>query len=437
MTTNSLKEFYAESLGISPAVSGFCEKAEGALADRFRKADLAAEFNQAKVLSAMRKNRLSEAHFGYSTGYGYNDIGRDALENIYADVFGTEAALVRPQLISGTNALHMALSGNLRHGDEMLSAVGAPYDTLKSVIGIRETRSSLIERGVIYKQADLLPGGGLDFEGIKAAITAKTRLVLIQRSKGYSLRPSLTFEDVKALVAFVKGIKKDIICLVDNCYCEFVDTAEPGEAGADIVVGSLIKNPGGGLAPAGGYIAGKTEFVDNAAFMLTAPGLGREAGPTLGLVRNMAQGLFLAPCVVASALKGAVFAAEVFSRLGYEISPKTGESRADIVQAVTMRSPEELICFCRGVQKAAPVDSFAVPEPWDMPGYGCDVIMAAGAFVQGASIEQSADAPLRPPYAVFLQGGLTWQHAKIGVMTALAELINAGFVSEKQLGESF
>ncbi len=375
----------------------------------------------------MQDNRLSDIHFAATTGYGYNDLGRDTLESIYAGVFNAEAALVRPQIISGTHAITVALSGNLRHGDELVSALGAPYDTLRGVIGIRETRGSLKEQGIIYKQVDL-KNGAVDFEALAAAITEKTKIVTIQRSKGYEFRHSLRIEEVKEIIEFVKNIRRDIICFVDNCYCEFIDIKEPTDVGADICAGSLIKNLGGGLAPVGGYIVGKNEYIENAAARLTAPGLGKEVGPTLGILPHMIQGLFFAPTVSASAVKGAIFASALFEHFGYEVMPKPDERRADIVQAINMRSPDELICFCRGIQKGAPVDSFVAPEPWAMPGYDCPVIMAAGAFVQGASIELSADAPIRPPYTVFLQGGLTWQHAKAGIIIAVNEMVVKGYI---------
>lgn len=417
---NDLIKYIENEFGIDKKVIDFCNKIEEDIKDKFKEIDRVAEYNQYKVLAAMQKNKLSDVHFAATTGYGYNDLGRDTLESIYAEVFKAEDALVRPQIISGTHALTTALFGNLRYGDELLSVVGKPYDTLEGVIGhTREVKGSLCEHGVIYKQVDLLPDGTVDYDSIPKAITDKTKLVTIQRSKGYDYRPSLTIEEIAKIIKTVKAVRSDVICMVDNCYGEFVDTLEPTEVGADLVVGSLIKNPGGGLAPVGGYIVGKREYVENAAFRLTAPGMGKEVGPTLGVTPSLIQGLFLSPTVVSGSLKGAVFASEIYSRLGFEVMPKNNEKRADIVQAIQMKTPENVISFCHGIQKGAPVDSYVVPEPWDMPGYDCDVIMAAGAFVQGSSIELSADAPMKEPYTVFMQGGLTWYHAKIGIMTAV------------------
>ncbi len=416
----NLSDYIEKNFEIDRKVIEFCEKAEQAVTPMFKEIEKTAEHNQYKVLKAMQKNKLSDIHLSATTGYGYNDLGRDTLENIYADVFNTEAALVRPQIISGTHALTVALFGNLKYGDELLSPVGKPYDTLEGVIGkTRSVKGSLTEHGIVFKQVDLLSNGEIDYESIPKAINSKTKLVTIQRSKGYSFRPSLTIENIKELIAFVKNIKSDVICMVDNCYGEFVDILEPSDVGADLVVGSLIKNPGGGLAPVGGYIAGKEEYVENAAYRLTSPGLGREVGPTLGITASLVQGLFLAPNVVCGSLKGAVFASRIFKDLGFNVMPQPDEKRADIVQAVQMNNSEKLIKFCQGIQMGAPIDSFVTPEPWDMPGYDCPVIMAAGAFVQGSSIELSADAPLKEPYVAYIQGGLTWSHAKIGIMTAL------------------
>lgn len=417
-----------QSLGIDPKVLDYCTDIEKELETRFHYIDSIAEFNQMKVLKAMQDNRLSDIHFAATTGYGYNDMGRDTLEKVYADVFKTEDALVRPQLISGTHALTVALSGNLRPGDEILSPVGKPYDTLEGVIGITPTRGSLAEYGITYSQVEILPDGGFDWEGIKAAIKPNTKLATIQRSKGYASRPTLSVERIGELIRFLKEQKPDIICMVDNCYGEFVDSMEPTEVGADLCVGSLIKNPGGGLAPIGGYIVGKTEYVENAAYRLTAPGLGKEVGATLGIIASLFQGLFLAPQVVSGALKGAVFAANIYERLGFSVFPNGTEDRFDIIQAITLNSPEAVIAFCKGIQAAAPVDSYVSPEPWAMPGYNCDVIMAAGAFIQGSSIELSADAPIKPPYNVFFQGGLTWHHAKFGILMSLQKLYEQGII---------
>lgn len=417
-----------EDLGINPRVLDYCLEVESRLTQRFAEIDRVAEFNQMKVLAAMQKNRLSDIHFAATTGYGYNDMGRDTLESVYAEVFKAEDALVRPQLISGTHALTVALSGNLRPGDEILSPVGKPYDTLEGVIGITQTKGSLAEYGITYSQVDLKDNGDFDWDGIKAAIKPNTKLATIQRSKGYASRPTLSVARIGELVRFLKEQKPDLICMVDNCYGEFVELTEPTQVGADLCVGSLIKNPGGGLAPIGGYIVGKKEYVENAAYRLTAPGLGKEVGATLGLNAPLFQGLFLAPQVVSGALKGAIFAANIYEQLGYGVLPTGGEDRYDIIQAVTLGSPEAVIAFCKGIQAAAPVDSYVVPEPWAMPGYQCDVIMAAGAFVQGSSIELSADAPIKPPYTVFFQGGLTWYHAKFGILMSVQKLYDAGNV---------
>lgn len=417
-----------ENLGISKKVLDFGKKIEDSLKDRFQEIDENAEYNQMKVIKAMQDNRVSDIHFAATTGYGYNDLGRDTLEDVYASVFHTESALVRPNLISGTHALSIALSGNLRPGDELLSPAGKPYDTLEEVIGIRESTGSLKEYGVIYRQVDLLPNGTFDYESIKKAVNERTKLITIQRSKGYDTRPTFSVSQIGELIAFVKEIKPDVICMVDNCYGEFVERMEPSDVGADMIVGSLIKNPGGGLAPIGGYIAGKTECIDKASYRLTAPGLGKEVGASLGLNQAFYQGLFLSPTVVAGALKGAVFAANVYEKLGFQVVPNGSESRHDIIQAVTFGNPEGVIAFCQGIQAAAPVDSFVSPEPWDMPGYDAPVIMAAGAFVQGSSIELSADGPIKPPYAVYFQGGLTWYHAKLGILMSLQKLLDAGLV---------
>ncbi|MCQ4726048.1 methionine gamma-lyase family protein [Anaerotignum faecicola] len=424
-----LSEFVYEKFGISHNIWNYACKIEKDLELKFKKIDEITEFNQLKVLAAMQKNKLSDTHFAATTGYGYNDLGRDTLEQVYADVFKAESGLVRPQIISGTHALTVALSGNLRPGDEILSPVGVPYDTLQGVIGIRKEKGSLSEFGITYRQVDLLPDGNFDYDNIEKAITNKTKLVTIQRSKGYEYRQSLSVEKIGELIKFIKTINKNIICMVDNCYGEFVEKTEPTEVGADLIVGSLIKNPGGGLAPIGGYIVGREEFVENAAVRLTSPGLGKEVGATLGITPALFQGLFTAPQVVGGSVKGAVFLSALFSGLGFETLPKTDEKRADIVQCIKMKSAENVIAFCQGIQRGAPVDSFVKPEPWDMPGYDCPVIMAAGAFVQGSSIELSADAPIKPPYNVFFQGGLSWHHAKIGIIMGLQAMVEQGLVT--------
>ena len=423
---NNNYEMYIDA-GISQKVLDYCKEIEDKLYSRFRKIDEIAEYNQLKVIRAMQKNQVSEAHLGTSTGYGYNDMGRDTLEQVYADIFHTEAALVRSQITCGTHALTVALAGNLRPGDEIFSPVGLPYDTLQGVIGIRPEKGSLAEYGITYAQADLLPDGEFDYEAIRHGINNRTRLVTIQRSKGYASRPTLSVERIGELISFIKEIKPDVICMVDNCYGEFVETIEPSDVGADLVVGSLIKNAGGGLAPTGGYICGRKEYVENTAFRLTAPGLGKELGASLGINSAFYQGLFLAPTVTAGALKGAIFAANVYEDLGFKVIPNKTEERYDIIQAVELMKPEYLIAFCKGIQAAAPVDSHVTPEPWDMPGYDSQVIMAAGAFISGSSIELSADGPLRPPYTAFFQGGLTWYHAKYGIMMSLQKLLETDF----------
>ena len=416
-------------MGVSPGVYAYGQKTLEGLKERFAAIDAVAEYNQAKVLSAMQRNRVSAACFAATTGYGYDDVGRDTLERVYADVFHTEAALVRPQITCGTHALTVALSANLLPGDELLSPVGMPYDTLQEVIGIRESPCSLAEYGVSYRQVDLLPDGGFDFEGIRKAINEKTKLITIQRSKGYATRPTFSVSQIGKLIAFCKECKPDVKIMVDNCYGEFVETMEPSDVGADMVVGSLIKNPGGGLAPIGGYICGTRECVSRCAYRLSAPGLGQEVGANLGLMTSLFQGFFLAPTVVAGAEKGAIFAASLYEPLGFRCVPGAEETRHDIIQAVELGSEAGMIAFCKGIQGAAPVDSFAAPLPWDMPGYNDKVIMAAGAFVQGSSIELSADGPIREPYAVYFQGGLTWYHAKLGILMSLQEMVNANLVT--------
>ena len=415
-----------KKLGISEEVYRFGEEILASLSARFTRIDQNAEYNQLKVIRAMQAANVSEACLLGTTGYGYNDLGRDMLEKVYAAVFETQDALVRPQITCGTHALALALMSNLRPGDELLSPVGKPYDTLEEVIGIRPSRGSLAEYGVTYRQVDLLPDGGFDYEGIRTALGERTKMVTIQRSKGYQTRPTLSVQRIGVLIAFVKQIKPDVLVMVDNCYGEFVETAEPSQVGADMVVGSLIKNPGGGLAPIGGYIAGKKECVENATCRLTSPGLAKEVGASLGVLPAFYQGLFLAPTVTASALKGAIFAANIYEKLGFSVVPDGQESRHDIIQAVTFGSPEGVIAFCEGIQAAAPVDSFVKPEPWDMPGYDSKVIMAAGAFVSGSSIELSADGPIAPPYAVYFQGGLTFPHAKLGILKSLQNLTDQG-----------
>ena len=422
-----MREMY-KNMGICDEVYDYCDNIIKSLHDRFEEIDKNAEYNQMKVIKAMQDNKVAEMHLSGTTGYGYNDDGRDTLEKVYSDIFKTEDALVRPQIICGTHALNVALSSNLRPGDELLSPVGKPYDTMDEIIGIRPSKGSLAEYGITYAQVDLLPDGGFDYEGIKNAINERTKLVTIQRSKGYASRPTLSVERIGELISFIKGIKPDVICMVDNCYGEFVERIEPSEVGADMIVGSLIKNPGGGLAPCGGYIAGKKECVEQAAYRLSSPGLGKEVGATLGVNQSFYQGLFLSPVVVAGALKGAIFAANVYEKAGFVVRPDGSEPRHDIIQAVELGSADGLLAFCKGIQAAAPVDSFVTPEPWPMPGYDSDVIMAAGAFVQGSSIELSADGPLKEPYSVFFQGGLTWYHAKLGIMMSVQKMFEKDLI---------
>ncbi|MDO4332073.1 MAG: methionine gamma-lyase family protein [Eubacteriales bacterium] len=431
LSQESMRDMYA-SMGISEKIYEYGERTLQTLEKRFLQIDKRAEYNQLKVVKAMQDCKVSEACLLGTTGYGYNDLGRETLEAVYAAVFHAEDALVRPQITCGTHALALALMSNLRPGDELLSPVGKPYDTLEEVIGIRESKGSLKEYGISYRQVDLKEDGSFDWEGIRAAIGPKTRLATIQRSKGYQTRPTLSVAQIGELIAFIKGIKPDVICMVDNCYGEFTETIEPTDVGADMCVGSLIKNPGGGLAPIGGYIVGKKECVENAAYRLTSPGLGKEVGASLNALPSFYQGLFLAPTVTAGALKGAIFAANLYEKLGFKVVPDGQTMRHDIIQAVEFGTPEGLIAFCEGIQYAAPVDSFVTPEPWDMPGYDSQVIMAAGAFVSGSSIELSADGPLKPPYAVYFQGGLTWQHAKFGILKSLQRCMDKGvFPREK------
>ena len=428
MTEEVMKQKYLE-LGITEEVYNYGTEIEKTLKERFAKIDEIAEYNQLKVINAMQKCRVSAECFQSTSGYGYNDIGRDTLEEVYAECFHGEAALVRPQITCGTHALALALAANLRPGDELLAPAGKPYDTLEEVIGIRPSNGSLAEYGITYSQVDLLEDGTFDYENIEKAINEKTKMVAIQRSKGYQTRPSFSVEQIGELIAFVKRLKPDLICMVDNCYGEFVETIEPSDVGADMTVGSLIKNPGGGLAPIGGYIAGREDLIDACGYRLTSPGLGREVGASLGIMKDFYQGLFLAPTVAAAALKGAIFAANIYEKLGFPVIPNSTESRHDIIQAVEFGIPEGVIEFCKGIQAAAPVDSYVTPEPWPMPGYDSDVIMAAGAFVQGSSIELSADGPIKPPYAVYFQGGLTWPHAKLGILMSLEYLVRAGIVT--------
>lgn len=428
MKQDLMKQQYLK-LGISPVVFELGMKIEAGLKKRFANIDEIAEYNQLKVIKAMQENKVSAECFSQTNGYGYNDFGRDTLEKVYASCFHGEDALVRPQITCGTHALALALMSNLRPGDELLSPVGKPYDTLEEVIGIRPSCGSLAEYGITYKQVDLLADGGFDYDNIRKSIHEKTKIITIQRSKGYQTRPTLSVEQIGELIEFVKSIKPEVICMIDNCYGEFVEEREPLDVGADMIVGSLIKNPGGGLAPIGGYIVGKKECIANAAYRLTAPGLGKEVGASLNVIQSFYQGLFQAPVVVGGAVKGAIFAANIYEQLGFSVIPNSTESRHDIIQAVTLNSAERLEAFCQGIQAAAPVDSYVTPEPWNMPGYDSKVIMAAGAFVQGSSIELSADGPLKPPYAVYFQGGITWFHAKFGILMSLQKLYEQKLVN--------
>ena len=433
MHNGELIEKIYEERGISKEVYRFGENVLSSIKNKFEKIDEMAELNQLKVLGAMQKCHVSEACLYSTTGYGYNDIGRETLEKVYAEAFGAEDALVRPHITCGTHAIAIAISANLRPGDELISPVGKPYDTLEEIIGIRPSKGSLAEYGISYKQVELLDDGSFDYDGIRKAITGKTKMATIQRSRGYLSRPTLSVERIGELIAFIKSINPNIICMVDNCYGEFTQEKEPTQVGADIMAGSLIKNPGGGIAPIGGYIAGKSEYIENCAYRLTTPGLGKEVGATLDTNRTFFQGFFLAPSVTSSALKGAIFAANLYEKLGYNALPLGDEERYDIIQQITFGDPNAVIAFCEGIQAAAPVDSFVTPEPWAMPGYDSDVIMAAGAFVSGASIELSADGPIKPPYSVYFQGGLTWAHAKFGVLMSLQKLVDAGILDKAKL----
>ena len=417
-----------EQMGITGPAFVYGSKVLDSLKERFEKIDAMAELNSLKVLHAMQEAKVSEAHLSGTTGYGYNDTGREVIEEVYAKTFHTEDALVRPLIACGTHALAIAMAGNVRPGQEILAVSGRPYDTLEEVIGIRPAKGSLAEYGVSYREVSLNPDSTFNFEGIKAALNEKTHLVHIQRSRGYSSRKSLRVKDIGEVIAFIKELRPDVIVMVDNCYGEFVEENEPSDFGADMIVGSLIKNPGGGLAPIGGYICGTHECIENASYRLTAPGLGKEVGATLETNRLLLQGFFMAPTVTASALKAALFASALYEKLGFQVFPSSKEERTDIIQAVTLGSEKGITAFCRGIQKAAPVDSYVVPEPWDMPGYDDPVVMAAGAFISGSSIELSADAPIREPYNVYFQGGLTWPSAKLGILMSLQCLMDDGLV---------
>jgi len=425
----NLNELLEKEFNISNSVVDLSLEVERIVRDQFDKIEKTREFNQLKVIRAMQVNNLSDSHFSGTTGYGYDDRGREVLDSIYKDIFKTEDALVRHQIVAGTQALAICLYGNLRPGDELLSVTGKPYDTLEEVIGLRGSNNgSLREFGVTYKQVNLLSDGSIDYDSIEKAVTKKTKMVLIQRSRGYEWRPALNVDEIGKAAAFVKNINKDIIVMVDNCYGEFVQNTEPTEVGADIMAGSLIKNPGGGLAPTGGYVVGKEEYVTRTAYRLTTPGLGKKVGPTLGNNRLLMQGLFMAPHVVAESIKGAVFCAAMMEKLSFETSPAPNDRRSDIIQAIKFNNPDSLIAFCQGIQKGSPVDAFVTPEPWDMPGYDSPVIMAAGAFIQGSSIELSADGPIKPPYTAYMQGGLVYENVKVGVMIAVQKMADMGII---------
>lgn len=425
-----LQNMLKEQFGVRENIIRISDSIEQEIHKILKDIDAVKEYNQYKVIKAMQEHHLSDSHFSGTTGYGYDDRGREVLDAVYADIFKAEDALVRHTIVAGTQALAICLYGNLRPGDELLSITGKPYDTLEEVIGIRgEGGGSLKEFGITYRQVELLPDGAIDFEGVRNAVNERTKMVLIQRSRGYAWRPSLKIEDIGKAAKYIKSLHENIIVMVDNCYGEFVEDREPIEVGADLAAGSLIKNPGGGLAPTGGYIVGKSEYVSKAAYRLTTPGLGKKVGSTLGNNRLMFQGLFMAPHVVAESLKGAIFCAALMDRLGFETSPMPEEKRSDIIQAIKFGNPDHLIAFCQGIQKGSPVDAFVTPQPWDMPGYDSPVIMAAGAFIQGSSIELSADAPIKPPYVAYMQGGLVYEHVKLGVMISVQMMADQGIVT--------
>lgn len=426
-------EAYLKSLGIHEGIINMSKEVEAAVAGTHLDIDRTASFNQLKVLSAMQNHRLSDNHFSWNTGYGYDDQGREAVEKIFAEVFGAEEAIVRPLIVNGTHALTLCLQGVLRPGDTLLAITGKPYDTLENVIGIAEGSEgmgTLKEFGIHYHSIDLLEDGAIDLEAVRTyvQINPKVKMVYLQRSGGYSWRKALTISALKEAIELVKGISQDLMVMVDNCYGEFLATEEPTQIGADLMAGSLIKNPGGGLALSGGYIAGKSEWVEKVAYRMTSPGIGKECGLTFGQTRSLLQGLFMAPTVVAAALKGAVFCSKLYENLGYEVCPKWDDERSDIIQSVKLGSADKVIAFCEGIQSAAPVDAYVTPVPWAMPGYTSEVIMAAGAFVQGSSIELSADAPIREPYIVYFQGGLTYEHSKFGAMKSLNRMVEKGVV---------
>ncbi|MDO5414196.1 MAG: methionine gamma-lyase family protein [Bacillota bacterium] len=430
MNNKNTHNLLTQKFGISEEVLSLIEKSEEAVSGLFSELDDVMAYNQYKVLDAFQKNTIRDMHFSWNTGYGYDDPGRDAIERVYADIFHTDAALVRPIIVNGTHALSLTLMGILRPGDELIYCTGAPYDTLEEVIGIRgEGKGSLKEYGVTYKQVELTADGRIDLDALGKAISPTTRMITVQRATGYGWRKAISIEEIEEWVKFVKGVNPEIICMTDNCYGEFLHTKEPTDVGVDVVAGSLIKNPGGGLALTGGYIAGRQDLIDTISYRMTSPGIGGECGLMFGQTRTMLQGLFIAPKTVNGAVKGAILCAKAFELLGYDVCPHVNDIRSDIIQAVKLGSPEGVIAFCKGIQAAAPVDSHVSPEPWAMPGYDDPVIMAAGAFVQGSSIELSADAPIREPYVVYFQGGLTYEHSKFGVIKALQELYDQKIIT--------
>jgi cystathionine beta-lyase family protein involved in aluminum resistance len=429
---NRTYDMLNEKMGIPKCILDEITKAEKDLGAIFTSFDDIMAFNQYKVLDAFQRCRISDMHFSWNTGYGYNDPGREALERTYATLFNTEAALVRPTIVNGTHALTLTLAGILRPGDELIYCTGAPYDTLEEVIGIRgQGNGSLLDFGITYKQVELTKDGFIDFDLLGQTISSKTRIVALQRATGYGWCKAITIPEIEAWANFIKSINSNIVCMVDNCYGEFLDIKEPTDVGADVLAGSLIKNPGGGLALTGGYITGRKDLIEQISYRMTSPGIGGECGLTFGQTRTMFQGLFIAPKTVNGAVKGAVLCAKVFENLGYEVCPKPEDQRSDIIEAIKLGTPEAVIAFCQGIQAAAPIDAYVLPVPWDMPGYEDPVIMAAGAFVQGSSIELSADAPIRPPYIVYFQGGLTYEHAKFGVIKALQSLYDKGLLENR------
>lgn len=429
MDINFTDELLIKELGIRPAVLSLVKEAEEQVKDEFAGIDDITAYNQYKVLAALQKNRIANMHFAWNTGYGYDDPGREAVEKVYADIFGTEAALVRTTIVNGTHALAITLMGILRPGDELIYASGGPYDTLEEVIGIRgEGMGSLADYGITYRQVELLPDGSLDLETLGSVISEKTKMVCVQRATGYGWRKAITVNQIAELADFVHGIRGDIVCMADNCYGEFLDVKEPTDVGVDVMAGSLIKNPGGGLALSGGYVCGRKDLIEKISYRMTCPGIGGECGLTFGQTRSVLQGIFMAPKVTSGAVKGAILCARVFENLGYPVCPPSSDTRSDIIQAVQLGSAEAVCAFCEGIQAAAPIDSHVTPIPWDMPGYESEVIMAAGAFVQGSSIELSADAPVREPYNVYFQGGLTYEHSRFGVLKAVNQMYQKGLL---------